>query len=63
LSQLQDTVPVIAPELASVSPVGREPDASAHVYGVVPPAADKVDEYACSVAPFGSALVVIVKLE
>jgi hypothetical protein len=30
-------VPLIAPDAESVSPAGNEPEATDHVYGVVPP--------------------------
>jgi hypothetical protein len=39
-------VPVTAPELERESPVGRLPLVIDHVYGVVPPAASKENEYA-----------------
>jgi hypothetical protein len=52
-------VPEITPPLDSVSPVGRLPDETAHLYGVVPPDAPRVTLYATPTCPLGSCVVVI----
>ena len=53
-------VPVIAPVLVfSVSPAGSVPLVNDHVYGVVPPVAASVVEYAVPTVPLGNDEVVI----
>lgn len=48
--------PVIAPvELFKLSPVGKEPKATLHVYGVIPPVAEAVEAYELWVIPPGNA--------
>ncbi len=55
-----DGVPLSWPvEEFRVSPEGREPAATDHVYGVVPPVAVKVKLYAVPAWAFGRAVVVI----
>jgi hypothetical protein len=51
-------VPAIAPAALSVSPAGRFPDVTDHVYGLLPPDAAKFWEYADPTVAFGSVLVV-----
>ena len=53
-------VPEIAPPV-SVSPAGKVPLASAHVYGGVPPDAPSACEYALPTTPFGNPDVVTVR--
>ena len=54
-------VPVICPvELFSERPAGKKPKVTDHVYGVVPPLASRVVEYAVPVVPPGSDVVVTV---
>ena len=54
-------VPLICPvELFSVRPAGKEPEVIVQVYGVVPPLACSVVEYAVPVVPPGSDTVVTV---
>jgi hypothetical protein len=62
-SQLQFVVPLITPALDNVNPLGSDPVTNAHVYGVVPPLAARVAEYATPVIPPGNVRVVIVRLE
>ena len=53
-------VPVIAPEVAfNVSPAGSVPLVRVHVYGDVPPDADKEALYGAPTWPLGSDTVVI----
>ena len=53
-------VPEIFPVVpVKVKPAGRDPDRIDHVYGVVPPVAAKVPEYATPTVPFGSDVVEI----
>jgi hypothetical protein len=52
-------VPETTPLLVRVKPVGSAPDATLHVYGVFPPAALRVTEYAVSSFPAASEVVVI----
>jgi hypothetical protein len=56
-------VPEIAPAVDSVKPEGSVPDASVHVYGVVPPLACSDDEYAVLTVPPESAVVETVRGE
>jgi hypothetical protein len=52
--------PVIAPvDAFNDNPAGKVPVITAHVYGVVPPAATRVAEYAALTTPTGSDVVVI----
>jgi len=54
------TVPLMTPvEEASVNPGGRLPEMTAHVYGVQPPVAASVCEYATFTIASGSVVVVI----
>ena len=54
-------VPEISPvPPASINPAGSEPDVIDHVYGVVPPLAPSVPEYAVPTCPLGKVAVVIV---
>src|SRR5215471_12573305 len=52
--------PVIAPDDAfNDNPAGKVPVITSHVYGMVPPAATRVAEYAELTTPTGSDVVVI----
>jgi hypothetical protein len=56
-------VPLIAPPEESERPAGREPDATAHEYGAIPPLALSVQtapETALDMIGFGTAVVVMV---
>ena len=52
--------PLITPAGESDRPVGKDPPASDHVYGVAPPTPDSVCEYCTLVVPSGSDAVVTV---
>ena len=55
-------VPLIRPvDAFNARPLGSVPEVSDHVYGVVPPVAVSVCEYAVPACPFGSDNFVIVK--
>jgi hypothetical protein len=54
-------VPLICPELMSVSPAGKEPELSDQMYGAVPPLAASDPEYAVLAIPEGKELTVIVR--
>ena len=47
-------VPEIVPSVARVRPSGRVPEATAHVYGAVPPVAASFAVYSASTVPSGS---------
>lgn len=54
-------VPAISPvDAVKLNPAGSEPDVTLHVYGVVPPDAVSVAEYAVLTVPLGSEVVVTV---
>ena len=55
-------VPLIVPPWLKLRPAGKDPDASVHEYGVVPPEAVSVNEYAVPTIPFGTEAVVIVSV-
>jgi hypothetical protein len=52
-------VPEMVPARLKVRPAGKAPDEMVQAYGVSPPVAAKVDEYAVPLVPFGSDEVVI----
>lgn len=52
-------VPETAPVAANVKPAGKEPEAIFQLYGVVPPPAASVVEYAVPTCPAGIEVVVI----
>lgn len=52
-------VPLIVPPVLKLRPVGNEPDANVHEYGVAPPVAASVDEYAVPTVPLGKTAVLI----
>jgi hypothetical protein len=52
-------VPEIVPAVDSASPPGNAPELRLHVYGVVPPLAPSVVEYATPTCPFANEVVVI----
>ena len=52
-------IPLITPAGESDRPAGKDPPASDHVYGVVPPVADSVCEYCTLTVPSGSDAVVM----
>lgn len=54
-----EVVPEIDPDDCKVIPVGREPDESVHVYGVLPPVAVKVFEYEVPAVAFDNDVVVM----
>jgi hypothetical protein len=57
-------VPVIAPELAfRVRPLGKEPEASDQMYGVLPPVAVSVALYADPTCPLGNEVVEMARVE
>ena len=53
-------VPLIVPALLKLRPAGNAPDAIVQEYGIVPPVAVSVNEYAFPTMPFGTEAVVIV---
>jgi len=55
-------VPLIVPPLLKVRPAGNAPEVTVHEYGVVPPVAARVNEYAVPTIPFGTEAVVIVSV-
>jgi hypothetical protein len=55
-------VPLIVPLLLRLRPAGNEPDVTVHEYGVVPPEAARVDEYAVPTVPLGSEDVVTISV-
>jgi hypothetical protein len=55
-------LPLICPALFKLRPAGKEPALTAQVYGLVPPLADKVAEYAVPVWPFGNEDVLICRV-
>jgi hypothetical protein len=52
-------VPLIVPALLKLRPAGNAPDTTVHEYGVVPPVAANVAEYAVPTIPLGNETVVI----
>jgi hypothetical protein len=54
-------VPLSTPAADQLSPAGREPELSDHVYGVVPPDAPKVSEYGVPTVPGGRGDVVVIE--
>jgi hypothetical protein len=54
-------VPLITPELDSVRPAGKAPDVIVQLYGAVPPAANKVSEYAVPAMPVERGDVVLME--
>jgi hypothetical protein len=54
-------VPEITPLLLIVIPAGKEPQEMPQVYGVWPPVADAVTEYAVPTVPLGKLVVLIVR--
>jgi hypothetical protein len=55
-------VPLIVPPLPRLRPAGSDPEVTVHEYGVVPPEAARVDEYAVPTVPLGSEAVVTVSV-
>lgn len=53
-------VPLIVPPLLKLRPAGNAPEVTVQEYGVVPPVAARVNEYAVPTIPFGTEAVVIV---
>lgn len=52
-------VPERMPPLLKVSPVGNDPERTLHEYGVLPPEAERIDEYDCPFVPSGNEVVVM----
>jgi hypothetical protein len=52
-------VPLITPPLLTLNPAGKDPPESDQLYGVLPPVAAKVAEYALLTVPPGRDVVVI----
>ena len=52
-------VPEIVPTVESDRPTGREPELTLQLYGVTPPVADKVAEYAVPTSPEGTEVLLI----
>jgi len=55
-------VPLIVPPTLKLRPAGNAPEVTVHEYGVVPPVAARVNEYAVPTIPFGTEAVVIVSV-